>query len=401
MVAGAFAATVSCVVRMALGGTTSYDASLETIGRLRTQVATEGVLKELELDPRLGLGWVDGRDELGAAYHPRLLLQQEDSELQVLHQASLTGARQLDGRWRATASLNGSYGTTDLFLLTVPVAGTSQTTPPPSTTGSTAPPTAQPIQPVPSLARLKYVSGEATVQVVGASLGRFRLIGNLTAGIAGGADPVARASLPLERSGSLASTLEWIASGLDVFATDVGVTLTSFETGITDGYALATETWRHALSPDVQFRLGAGPAVTIQNAAGQTTWGFGPAGGVAVHDHYLTTLDLDLGVLATPLVDRVSGNVYDRADATAVATWHPAAAWTAALTGTAGIVLQGPDEGDEIAAGDLRVGWMASPHFGVTIGASGLTQRPHAAGAGTLKEGSVYVDLVVREAGQF
>src|SRR3990172_1576773 len=116
MPAGAVALVASCALRMALGDATFYDVSLRTEARGRNRAAISGVQGEAEADPRLGLTWMDQRGELGAAYFPRLMVQEQGGGLQVLHRASVNGAWQVDGNWRALAAVDGSYGTNDLLL---------------------------------------------------------------------------------------------------------------------------------------------------------------------------------------------------------------------------------------------------------------------------------------------
>ena len=412
MAAGVLAA-MTCALRLASGAVTTYDAGVTATAGARTDVTIPGVLEDVELEPRLGLGWMDGRDELGAQYGPRLALESYDSTVQVLHRASLTGARQLTGRWRGTASLGGSYGTNDLLLpgalpavggTTAPgQTGTTQpgqtgTTQPGQTTPSTG--TAATLQPLPSVTRLKYLSGEADLGLAGTPAPRCRLLASLSAFTSGGADPVARQSLPLQRGLSLGGTLEWTARPADVLASSVGATVTFFEPTLAGGFLQATETWRHNLSEHAQLELGAGPAITAHRpAGGPTSWAFGPAGAIGITDQWFGTLNVGAALSATPVVDQVSGAVYDRADASASVGWRIVPGLTTAVLGTAGVVMQGAQEGDKIAAGDVHIAWTPSLHWDLSAGAHALLQQTHATGPNAVSAEGVYVAVGVHDHG--
>ncbi len=396
MSAGAVALAASCALRMALGDATFYDVSLRTEARGRNRAAVSGVLGEAEADPRLGLTWMDQRGDLGAAYFPRLMVQEQGGGLQVLHRASVDGSWQVDGNWRALASAEGSYGTNDLLLTY------SGTTPGSASPGSGTPAGAAPasgaqaVQPIPQVTTLKYLSGQASVGAAGTLTARSRALARVSAFIEGGADGQARTQVPLQHGGRLASELEWSASRSDALVSALGGTITAFP-GILDGIVLATETWRHALTQDAQVRLGAGPAVTAHRAGGNTSWNVMPGGEIGVHDRWLQVLEGDLGLRASPIVDRTNGAAYERADANLSLTWRATPHWTFAASGTAGIVVQGSQAGDKIAAGDFRAAWSPTASWELAAGMRGVSQMPHAAQTRDISEASVFVAVTVRD----
>jgi len=373
---------------MALGDATFYDISLRTEARGRNRAATSGVLGEAEADPRLGLSWMDQRLELSSAYFPRLMVQEQGGGLQALHRASADAAWQVDGNWRALASAAGSYGTNDLLLQSS--GSTVVTTPQPTQ------PAVQPLQPIPQVTTLKYVSGEASVATVGMLAPGYRLLARLSGFVEGGADGPARTQVPLQHGGRLAGELEWSASRSDVLVSALGVTVSAFP-GIMDGVVLATQAWRHALTEDAQVRLAAGPAVTAHRAAGRTEWSLAPSGELGVHDRWLQALEGDLGVRAAPIVDRITGGAYQRADATASLTWQPSLRWTLALSGTAGIVADGSQAGDKIASGEIRAAWSPTSAWEIAMGARVFSQIPHAPLTRDISEATVFVAVTARD----
>jgi hypothetical protein len=374
---------------MLLGSATFYDASLTTTASTWNSAAFQGLEGRIELDPRLGLSWLDRGVELRADYFPRLTVQDQASGLLTLHRASANGNWQLSSTtWRALASVDGAYGTSDVLTLALP-----------SQPG-------QPVQPIPAVTTLPYGSGEVAVGLTGMLSPRQRLATKLSAAIAGGTDPAARTLLPLDRTGRFTADLEWTASPLDTLVSGLSFEFSSIAAihqpdgqianDVMNGYVVVSEAWRRALTPDTLLRLRAGPTLMGHRFGNQTTWTFLPSGEIGIRDQWWRRVDVDLGVVALPMVDRISGALYERADATVALAWHPTATWVLSVTGSGGIVAQGPQAGGRIAGGDIRMAWSPVSWWDVGTGIRGAYQMPRGPGASDFKEGSAYVSMTLR-----
>jgi hypothetical protein len=402
MSSGFIALLSAGVFHMALGSADSYDLSLRAEGRSRTRASTTGVLSEAEVDPRIGLAWTGERLVLKAAYFPRLMVQEQVGGLQVLHGASANGSCQIDPGWRALASAEGSYGQSDLLATTSasgatgPATGAAGGTSSGSgTPGQPAQPV-QPVQPIPRVTTLQYVSGGTSVGIEGTPSPRHRLALRLAAFVEGGGDSSARRLLPLQRGGRLAGALDWMASRADVLASQFTATVSSFENGVADGIAGVTETWHHTLTRDASVRLGIGPVLTAHREAGRDTWSIRPGGEVGVHDRWWGTLEIDLSAQAIPLIDRLTGAAYERADVTAILSWQLAPRWTLAGSASGGIVTEGAQAGDRIAGGEVRVAWAPSPSWDLALGARAISQMQRSISTADVTEATAFLSVTVR-----
>jgi hypothetical protein len=394
MLPGSIALVSSCILRMALGEAMFYDVSLRTEARARTRAAVSGVLGEAEVDPGVGLSLLDRRLDLAAAYSPRLMVQEQVGGLQILHRASLGGTWLADRNWRAIAATQGSYGTNDLLSVSQGTAAGSSSG---GTGGRTGPPVPQIVQPIPRLTTIKYASGEASLGVDGTPAARYHASARITGFVEGGADRAAQASLPLQRGGRLAGELDFTASQSDILASRLALTVSGFSSDQVEGLGLLTETWRHALTPDAQVWLGVGPTVTATHALGATTWQVGVGGEAGARDLLFHSLAAALTLGAAPVVDRVTGAVYERADGTMTVTWEPIPRWAFGAMASGGIVTQGGQAGDKIAAADVHAAWVPSPAWEVALGVRGLSQMPHAAATANLSEWNVYFAVTARD----
>jgi hypothetical protein len=381
----------SCALRMTLGSAMFYDVSLATEARGRSRASTTGVVGEAEANPQLGLSWLDHRSTMRVSYFPRLALQDRGGGVQPLHRALLAGTWGLDGGWSAAASADGAYGTNDFLRQEEPSPDAN-----PNQQGQPSTTPAQ-VQPVPQLTALKYASGEVSFSVEGPLLPRCELRGQVAAFVAGGADGPSRAQLPIQRGGRLGGGLQWSASGSDVLASALTLTMSKFETGKLDGIALVSETWRHTHRGGAQTRLGAGLGATATREAGRTAWTFAPNGEAGVHDQWLGALDVDLGVQVAAVIDRVTAGDYDRADAIGSLSWRFAPRWTLSASGSGGIAIEGDQAGDKITAGELRAAWAPGAAWELSAGVRAFSQIPHDPLTQRISEGTVFVAVAVRD----
>lgn len=371
-------------LRLALGGAVTYDVAVRTEGRARERSAFGRALAETEVDPRLGLTWADARSELGVAYYPRLFAQEQGDSVTVLHRAAARANRQLDATWRGSLAAEGSYGTNESLAFTAGAAGQSS--------GQ------QPVQPVLGVTALRYVSGEGSLALESAQLGRWRQRWQGTAFVDGGADDAARVLLPLQRGGRLAADFGYTASAVDVLDVALRSTVSTFGDGAVDGYAAASVIWRRDVSREVRLRLGAGPAVGARRQGDATSWTPLASAEAGLTMQRGPDVTLDLGVRVTPMVDRITAAVYDRADATASMTWQPVPRWTLACSATAGVVAGGPQERDGILSGDARLSWSPKQWLELGAGVAGAGTLPHA--GPDLFEGVVFLAVTVSHRGR-
>ncbi len=414
MLPGAVALVSSCILRVALGQAVFYDVSLRSEARARTRLAISGVLGEAEADPRLGLSLLDRRLDLAAAYYPRLMVQEQVGGLQVLHRASLGGTWLADRNWRAIASAQGSYGRNDFLSQSLVSVGGGA-----APTGGPGPPAIQAVQPIPRLSTIQYVSGEVSLAAEGTPAVRYHASAKITGFVEGGAGREAQASLPLQRGGRLDGELAWTASRADVLASALALTVSGFSPENVDGIALVTETWRHTFTPAAEVWFGVGPAVTAHRELRATTWQAEASAeaGMRIHvwatggaalppaeaanearrDRFSRSLVTALTLKASPIADRITGAVYERADGTLTVAWDPSPRWSLGAAASGGVVVQGAQAGDKIAAGDVHAGWSPAPAWEVAIGVRGFSQMPQAASTQRFSESSAYFALTARD----
>jgi hypothetical protein len=381
---------------VALGAVT-YDVAAGATASARTASSVDQAVAQFELDPRGGVTWTAPRLELGGSYQPRLFVQEGAGGLQALHRASARAAWQWSGRWGLFAGLEGSYGVND-FLGTSSGAATSSAGGQPSGGGTGggaggAGGATPPVQPIPGATTLRYRSGEATLGVGGLLVPRHRFEASVSAFASGGADATARLSLPQQQGLRLGVTLRHSLSPVNTLESGLAAGLTSFGAGVSDAYVFATETWRHVLAGGGHFRLGAGPGLMVHAEPGSRKQTPGVGGEASFGDRWLRVLLFDVSLRVSPIVDRVSGALYQRADASAALGWEPATGWFVGVQGTGGVVVQGAQLGDQIVTGDLRASWSPSRRWIAGLGVRTFSQIPHEPLARATRETSAYLSL--------
>jgi hypothetical protein len=345
------------LARMALGALApGYDVSLRTEGRAVADASMSSVREAealVEVVPSLGLVLADRVLRLESAYYPRLLLTGAGlGRNELLHRARL-GANWTPGRFALVSTLQGAYGTNDLLR------PTSTTTTPSGTPVS-------PVQPLPGVTTLEYMSAEAAVAVEGplasGLLGRVGGAGFVD----GGATWAARRVLPLGRGGRGRLGLDWTVTHADVLATALTGSYLFFGEGRADTILSLTEQWRHAFSPRLQGSVAAGPSLTGHRPGGptgtdpaETTWRTYLTAEASGHAELVPRrLDAAVTLRMTPIADRVTTAVYQRWDVLASAAWRPARTWVVAADASTGLVLEGPQSGEAIYSAELRATWL-------------------------------------------
>jgi hypothetical protein len=182
-------------------------------------------------------------------------------------------------------------------------------------------------------------------------------------------------ALPLQRSARLAATLGWTHSHEDSFAFD-GTSMVSRLSG-GDGAALspvagihtAQATWKRVLARDLDGWVGAGPTLTTRRDSGDTSYRGGAAGVAGLrHATLRRNVAGEIFLRSSPMLDRITGNVYDRGDLAGALTWRARRSWQVDGGAAGGRVLGGPQRGQGFATGGGAVTWEGRRKWPVTSG---------------------------------
>jgi hypothetical protein len=370
----------------ALAASVTYDLSVrsETRGRV---TPTSGRSGEITADPRGELTAATRTWSLSGAYAPQLTLPSDPATLNVLHSGTVSATWRFQPRWTADASGSGSYGERD-FLFGQTLEG--------------APAPAGGPQTLPTLRSLEYGAGALTLGVRGTPTARTRTRASLRGFVDGGATALARTAMPLQRGATLSTALDWTASRADVLSTSLDATITDFSGGRRDGAAALLATWRRELSTHVNAWIGAGPTLMSESRAGTADRTQVAVGGEAGVLHRLTrpALDSSITLRVAPVVDRVTAAVHRRADATATSAWHPKVHWTVSGTVSAGVVVDGPQRGDDVETGELRVAWARGLRWGLAGGARFVRQDSARALVPDVREWIAFVAITAHQYGR-
>lgn len=362
--------------------TVDYEAHLRATTRARTATGAEtlqaSVAGDLELQPTLRLHAQEQNLEGWLSYAPRLTLRQAlaDSRTQLLH------AGRLQGEWRPrlglrlTAEEYATYGTVDLFtqLLETPVPGT----------GGQTPPAEVPLQPVPQGA-VHFASSLTTLGWETTSLApRLRVWGTLGYLVGGGLDGEARTSVPFQYGPRLRVDARYSLTRLDGLTTTATATDSAFSTGAHATVVQLDETWAHRFSRATEAELGLGLGLGWSRPPdGDDAPGI--QGGVlpgarASVTHRLVSrerpLEARLTTRLAPFIDRLTGGVYPRAEATLLLTWTAAPGlWVFGQGGAARALGGGAQAGDSLVQGALGARWELARGVNLEADVRGNTQR--------------------------
>jgi hypothetical protein len=343
------------LLQLAAAQAFTYDLSAETEARGRATARDERPASGLDgrsanvsavLSARVN---ATGRDASGSAsYEPRAEFDTSADQAFILQAAALSATHRLGRTWSADVGTWGSYGTRN-FLAAGPLPGEGSTPGRP--------------QPLPEETLLRYGSASATAGVRGPLARRLETRVSLRAFVDGGLGPN-RAVLPLERGAGIAAALDWTLDRSNAIELTSDASLVWFSTGARDRTATLFGAWRRVLTPFTDIRLGAGPTLATHEAEGQSSTTFSIGGEASIH-HAMPRrrLDATLALRVAPLVDRVTGAVYQRSDVTGTASWAFAPRWLATATSSGGVVLDGPQGGESVMTGETRVSWASRTHW--------------------------------------
>jgi hypothetical protein len=362
--------------------TADYEAHLRATTRARTATGAEAlqarVAGDVELQPTLRVHAEEQNLEAWLSYSPRLTLRQPlaDSRTQLLHAGRLQGEWRVQRGLRLTAEEYATYGTVDLFnqLLETPVPGT----------GGQTPPADVPLEPVPQGA-VRFASSLTTLGWETTSLApRLRLWGTLGYALGGGLDDVARLSVPFQHGPRLRVDARYSLTRLDGLTTTATATDSRFSTGARATVVQLDETWAHRFSRATEGELGLGVGLAWARPADGSDaahlQGSVLPGARASVAHRLLSREYPLEARLTtrlaPFIDRLTGGVYPRAEATLLLTWTAApGVWVYGQGGAARVLGGGEQGGDSLAQGALGARWELRRGVSLEADVRGNTQR--------------------------
>jgi hypothetical protein len=301
--------------------------------------------------PRLALVVDTSAAHLVGAYSATIWVQDVGaaSGLLVNHMLDVRAESGREGPWRAAADVGGVLGMSE--PLTVPPAPGSV-----SQYASTAP-----------------IHYEALhVGARGEHHGDRNTLGTgLSASVSSGIGPVARTSMPLQRSAGVEASAGRLATERDTLTLSAGATRTW--TDAAGGAVAATSanaigTWRRGLSPTTDGWMGAGASLFSSSGGGSPSLVPSAEVGLAQSSESVRQSTI---ARVTIYVDRFTGRPSPMALASWSLTWTGAQRWGAAGTASVGA----NDSGTVLASVDLRTTWTVRERLALEAGALARWQR--------------------------
>jgi hypothetical protein len=277
--------------------------------RVRSQDALTGPAVDAETTPTVTVrvrarGW-----ELTLGYLPRFTLRDAARAMdpETLHSGALTAAWHLK---RLTLGARGdfSYGTqsyTSLVLDPGQISG------------------AVSIERLPPSTTVGYVASSAGLTLRYAASRRWIARGRFEYALAGGVDASAREALPLQSGPRAEVGAEGALTRKDHLDSAVEISRTTFSSGPEHDVLELSEAWRHALGRTTETTLGGGAAlISGRGTSGSATRAYAVAHAALAHGSPTRGLETRLSLRYAPVLDRLSGAVDPRLQASAAATLH-------------------------------------------------------------------------------
>lgn len=363
--------------------------------RMRSNdVADEGapsVAGDTDVVPTLGLELREGNTSLQVEYGPRISVR----ELTARTRTEVQHVGRLAGNWRPERGLSLRL-TEELVLGSVNLL-TLDVAPLPDPGGETPedplppPEVVDPLQPLPQADTVYFLSSTTMLTADTTWLGRrWRLSGSTGFNVSGGLDAPARETVPLQYGPRFDVSLSRALSPLSALTTAASVTHSRFSTGANATVLTLTEAWGRRLSRRTFLEAGAGVSVTrALEAPDETEPGEEPAPAPEPTLGLLPTVTLgvghrvpsraadfngQLGLRLTPFVDRLTGQVYPRADLTATGTWALGPRLRVSTSaGTAFAV--GGTSGDRLVSTGVAASWTLSRWVILDVDTRGTRSR--------------------------
>ncbi|MBU8897272.1 hypothetical protein DRW03_17270 [Corallococcus sp. H22C18031201] len=378
----------------------SYGVAVRADSRVRsldtpatqTPATTPSITGDAELTPSLSLLFRDGGTQLQAEYAPRLSLREvtQSARTEVQHVGRLVGD------WRADRglTLHGSQefvlGRVDL-LSTVPVADSP-----------TRPVGDGPLQPIPQGGSVYFLSSLTTLGTTTTWLGRgLGLSASAAFAVSGGLNGGAREAVPLQYGPRAQAALGWALAQRQVLSTAVGATDTRFSTGAHATVLTLTEGWNWRMDRRTSLEAGMGVGVAQSlSAEGLERTDVLPDLTVAM-GYRIPSREYDftgrLSAHVTPFVDRLTGQVYPRADVTASGTWMLGPRARVSATGGTAFAVGGATA-DRLILGGLGASYAFTRW--VSVESEARTAWSRSPGVETARfQWSASLGLAVRQAG--
>lgn len=377
--ASSLALVATCALRL-VAGASYFDLGGSSEVRAKVVGYGGGTDAEIEVDPIVGMSFVERSMAGSVAYLPRVLFTTFDlGSPSLLHRLTGNADWTFSRPWKLSTTLSGSYGTTAFLSLQPPVPGSASS-----------------IAPIPVSTSLDYADGSVSVVVLGPLVRGLDLRVAVTGYVSGSLSSADRQQLPFQETISSAASLGWRLDRTETLSTGFSGSWTHFDPGVPTSILQLDETWFHAFAapaanptePQQQsvpraapptFHAGAGLALAGERVASstETSWRFLPVANVGIagqvsEPQLRGTLDLRF----QPFVDPVTAESYERFDADAVVTWTFLVDWTLAAYLRAGIAVEGTQDGQKVLSGEARLTWPQREIWQVFAGARGFRQTP-------------------------
>jgi hypothetical protein len=376
-------------------------ADLSALSELHVR-ATPVATWDIYTSPRGSLTLLGPRDQLTMEYSPRIFLR-ENTSAQVLHVGSLSAAHRATSRWITTLTLGGAYGTRDLVTPPWVPGGGGR--------GARA---ALPG----NVTRLTYMAADATLNLAGPVGQRSSARFSLEAATDGAVSAADQVLLPRKKGASATAALE-LAAGHDKLDTAVSGSVTDVGPGNSRATIVSlSETWHHPLGmPTAPADQPAASPFRPPDAGAQLWLGVGASatrGGEAVGERGGTrilptgeagvrgkarplSLEGSLALHVEPVLDRISGLVYTRGDATAGVHLKPAPSW--ALTGSVSgsLIADGPQAGQRAVAVGTNVTWPDRGFWQLNLGVRLFSQNGRPPYSENFTETTVFLSLFLHD----
>ncbi|HEY3449717.1 MAG TPA: hypothetical protein VGK67_25410 [Myxococcales bacterium] len=338
---------------------TEVEAGVRSEARVRGAQASSTSLQpsfDFEIDPSAAARLAWHAADLSLSYSPQLIVPTSGSSLvRLLHRVDLSLEGRTESGVRLFLTERASYGDADLS----PVSQ-AQTDP------------TAPLQTLPATSITVHYLSSQTGAGLDAALSRHARF-SLSAGwlVSGGIDRAAQQALPLQRGplGELSLSVE--ATRLDTLQTRLDGSSALFTTGLRATVAGLEESWLRALAPSWSLSLGAGLGVTdVQGAApSRLRWlPIGEAGLSYKPADRGGAVQAGLSVRAAPVIDRITGEAYERIDGRLAAGWAPRRDLLLSAQAGAGVVATGTQSGSTLALFQAAATYASGTDWALSLG---------------------------------
>jgi hypothetical protein len=273
------------------------------------------------------------------------------------------------------------------FAAATPLAPTAGTPPP-----TNLPPVNPDIQPVPLESGFPYLNLTHTAGIEYAPERRLRLqlLGEYFRN--GGLSTLARQAIPLQTGVKVGTQGNYNLTHRDGLVVSLSATRTRFSTGSNVLLLENLQGWQRQLTRQTQAQLSAG--ISALKSSGQVVAGVTPdvwmyyPGAMVTVNHNVPLRDQRLNFYGLaqlgPIIDRLSGSAYQRAELQGNTGYGFAENWhLAAGAGISRSLSEGPNEGDRVVSASSELTYRFMPQLAALGGFRASWQRSQAVGPET------------------